>query len=318
MELFQLRYFVAAARTGSFTRAAQLCHVSQPSLSQQILNLEAELGQRLFDRLGRKVLLTPAGRTLLEHALAVLHRVDAAKREIAEGHGSLKGRVTIAAIPTVAPYLLPPVLQRIQQGHAELEVFLEEGLTEQVLASVVSGEADCGIVALPVEGEQLEVEKIATEHFYVALPENDPLAGRPNCTLAELKGRRFLLLDEIHCLGELISRFCLTHGLEPRLVSRCSQLCTIQRLIAANQGISLLPAMVCSRDQNPSFRYRPLAGDAPKRTIAAVWHRRRGLPKAVGIFLSELKKEAHCLLACAPPGLKEAPSPRRKKGVEGS
>ncbi|CAF0696197.1 LysR family transcriptional regulator [Candidatus Methylacidithermus pantelleriae] len=297
MEIFQLRYFVAAARTGSFTRAAQLCHVSQPSLSQQILNLEQELGQRLFDRLGRRVLLTPAGKTLLEHALAILHEVESAKREITESRASLKRPITVAAIPTVAPYLLPPVLQRIKKQHPELEVFLEEGLTQQVLSLVLSGEADFGVIALPVEEDRVGIEQLVTEPFYVALSQVDPLAKRPQCTLAELKGRRFLLLDEIHCLGELISRFCRTHGLEPKLVSRCSQLCTIQRLIGAAQGISLLPAIVCHQDRDTSLQYRPLAGEAPKRTLVAIWHRKRGISQGVERLITELKMEARSILA---------------------
>src|SRR5262250_1715680 len=110
MELHQLRYFCAVADTGSFSRAAEQSHVSQPSLSQQILKLEAELGARLFDRLGRSVRLTDAGKTFLPRARAVLHELEAARGDISEGKASVSGHVTVGAIPTVAPYFLPPIL----------------------------------------------------------------------------------------------------------------------------------------------------------------------------------------------------------------
>src|SRR5437868_10524854 len=124
MELHQLRYFCAVAETGSFSRAAEHSHVSQPSLSQQILKLEAELGARLFDRLGRSVRLTEIGKTFLPRARAVLRELEAARGDVVECRDSISGQVTVGVIPTVAPYFLPPVLAAFSKRFAEAAVIV--------------------------------------------------------------------------------------------------------------------------------------------------------------------------------------------------
>src|SRR5262245_61617931 len=129
MELHQLRYFVAAARAGSFSRAAESCHVSQPSLSQQIQKLECGLGQPLFHRLSRRVALTDAGRALLDRAISILAAVDEAESLLQSGDGAGPGRLAIGAIPTVAPYLLPSALEALTRRHPGAEVLVREDVT---------------------------------------------------------------------------------------------------------------------------------------------------------------------------------------------
>src|SRR5215467_6707940 len=133
MELHQLRYFCAVADTGSFSRAAEQSHVSQPSLSQQILKLEDELGARLFDRLGRSVRLTELGKTFLPRARAVLRELEAARGDVVERKDSVSGTVTVGAIPTVAPYLLPPVLSSFSAKFPQAQVTVIEEITPVLL-----------------------------------------------------------------------------------------------------------------------------------------------------------------------------------------
>src|SRR6266542_2686972 len=153
MELHQLRYFAAIARTGSFSRAAEHCHVSQPSLSQQIAKLEKQLDQRLFDRLGRRVLLTDAGRLLLERAEAILTAVADAERRLRDAGNQDGGRLAVGAIPTIAPYLLPRALQRFVRRHPNVELTVEEDVTQHLLETTAAGELDLAVLALPLDDE---------------------------------------------------------------------------------------------------------------------------------------------------------------------
>src|SRR5262245_5418043 len=145
MELHQLRYFAAVADWKSFTRAAEHCFVSQPSLSQQIIKLERELGRPLFERLGRQVRLTEAGRALYAQAVASLGAVDEVKQRLVAATDGDHGTVTVGAIPTVAPYLLPPLLQRFATTHPRAEVAVVEHLTEFTLKGCLEGELDVGV-----------------------------------------------------------------------------------------------------------------------------------------------------------------------------
>src|SRR5262245_23523731 len=140
MELHQLRYFVAVAQTGNFSRAAERCHVSQPSLSQQILKLEHRLGQPLFNRLGRRAVLTDAGRLLLDRATAVLATVEDAERRLRASDTIHGGRLAVGAIPTIAPYLLPHALESFVRRCPKVELIVREDVTTNLIQAVVEGE----------------------------------------------------------------------------------------------------------------------------------------------------------------------------------
>src|SRR5262245_61822399 len=136
MELHQLRYFVAVAQTGNFTRAAEKCHVSQPSLSQQIQKLEHSLKQPLFHRLGRKAVLTDAGRLLLDRASAILAGVEDAERRLRAGDAAHGGRLVVGAIPTIAPYILPPTLEGFSTRYPRAELIVREDVTAALLPAL--------------------------------------------------------------------------------------------------------------------------------------------------------------------------------------
>src|SRR5215218_7408282 len=161
MELHQLRYFVAVAETGSFTRAAEREGVTQPTLSEQVMRLEGKphgVGRRLFDRLGRKVVLTDAGRELLGRAQGILASVDEAERAVRDsGEG---GRLRAGAIPTIAPFLLPGVVSRFTKAYPAVQLQIYEERTEHLLAALNAGELDVGVMALPVRDDHLHVEKL--------------------------------------------------------------------------------------------------------------------------------------------------------------
>src|SRR5262245_56134106 len=175
MEMHQLRYFAKVAELGHFTRAAEACHVSQPSLSQQIQKLERELGRPLFERLGRGVRLTEAGRQFKRRADQILGLVDDAKASVADDPEC--GRLVVAAIPTVAPYFLPPALTALAAAcpRAAVEVFEEP--TAAVLQACADGEVDLAVVALPIHDETMHLEPLFSEELMAVLPAGHPLAA---------------------------------------------------------------------------------------------------------------------------------------------
>jgi LysR family hydrogen peroxide-inducible transcriptional activator len=292
MELHQLKYFAAVADHKGFTRAAEHCHVSQPSLSQQIINLEKELGQRLFERLGRQVRLTDAGRALYAQAVAILGAVDEVKHRIKAATDAQHGTVTVGAIPTVAPYLLPPLLERFAATHPHAEVAVVEHLTEFIVKGCLDGELDVGVVALPVAEDRLRVEPLLTEELLLALPPRHRLLRRRQITLEDVGGEPFVLLNEMHCLGEQILSFCKQQACLPAVSCHGAQLLTVQELVALGRGVSLIPAMASGADRGKRCKYRSLAGRRPARTLAMIWHRHRYHSPVVQQFLETVRAAA--------------------------
>ncbi|HET6326769.1 MAG TPA: LysR family transcriptional regulator [Planctomycetaceae bacterium] len=290
MELHQLRYFVAVAQLENFTRAAQKCFVAQPSLSQQIIKLEREFGGPLFDRTGRKVRLTDRGRTLFDRAIEILAAVDGAKRAMSEEGDA--GQISVGAIPTVAPYLLPPLLKRFLGDYPKTEVTVLENLTEYTIQSCLEGEVDVGVLALPVTDEQLAVEPLMTEELLLAMAVGHPLATRRRVTMQDVSLERFVLLSETHCLGQQVLSFCKGQSCQPAISCRSAQLLTVQELVASGHGVSLIPQMAVKADHSPHTRYRSLAGEKPQRTIAMIWRKNRYHSPAVERFIAALRDYA--------------------------
>jgi LysR family hydrogen peroxide-inducible transcriptional activator len=289
MELHQLRYFVAVAQTGNFSRAAERCHVSQPSLSQQILKLERRLGQPLLNRLGRRAVLTDAGRLLLDRATAILAAVEDAERRLSEGDGLQGGRLAIGALPTIAPYLLPSVLEGFARRWPHIELAVQEDVTRNLVAAVVEGDLDLAILALPIAEERLQLEPVLTESLFAALPRGHSLIRRRRITISDLSAERFILLNEMHCLGEQVLSLCRAHDCQPTVACRSAQIATVQALIALGQGVSLIPDMARRADHSHQLVYRAVANEESRRTIAAAWHRHRYHSAAAECFLVDLR-----------------------------
>lgn len=292
MELHQLRYFVAVAQTGNFTRAAERCSVSQPSLSQQIQKLERQLKQPLFHRMGRKAVLTDAGRMLLDRALAILAGVDDAERRLRSGDESEGARLAIGAIPTIAPYVLPPTLESFARKAPHAELIVREDVTTHLVPAVLEGDLDLALVALPVMDAHLESEPLMVEPLLLAMSRDHPLANRKRVTVRDLSSERFILLNEMHCLAEQALNFCRAHECQPFIACKSAQITTIQELIALGQGISLLPDLARRGDGSGRITYRPLTGDQPRRTVGVIWHKHYFHSALASKFLGELRQWA--------------------------
>jgi LysR family hydrogen peroxide-inducible transcriptional activator len=290
MELHQLRYFAKVAELGHFTRAAEACGVSQPSLSQAIAKLEEEVGKPLFERLGRGVRLTEAGEKLRDRASHIVRLVDEARSTLTSAPDA--GRVVVAAIPTVAPYLLPKVLAAFAKECPESEVEVIEETTERAIGRTAAGEADLLVAALPVRHDDLHVEPLLTEELLAVLPAGHALAAKPRVTLKELSAERFVLLNEAHCLTETALAFCTRRHASPVVTSRIHQLATVLELVKVGHGVSLIPQMAAAADPSKHRVYRPIAGEKPTRTLAMAWSTRRYHSPLFGRFIEALRRSA--------------------------
>jgi LysR family hydrogen peroxide-inducible transcriptional activator len=299
MELHQLRYLVAVARTGNFSRAAEQCHVAQPSLSQQIQKLESELGEKLIDRLKTRARLTPAGAALHERALRILAEVDGAYREASEARALTMGSVALGVLPTIAPYFLPRVLPSFRKKFPGIGLVVQEDTTAQLVSLLARYEIDLAIASLPLADDRLATEILCEEELKLALPPHHPLLAKPLIRADDLDAEPFILMKEGHCLGDQVLNFCTRRDLQPRVLCRTAQIETIRSLVQAGMGLSLIPAMACQGRSSPHPHYRSLAPPLPRRSIAAVWLAARPLGRAAFAFLEHLRKIASSLSAPA-------------------
>jgi LysR family transcriptional regulator, hydrogen peroxide-inducible genes activator len=292
MELQQLRYFCAIADTGSFSRAAQQTHVSQPSLSQQIRKLEDELGVRLFDRLGRTVQLTALGRAFLPRARAVLSELEAARSDVVERKTSVSGPISIGVIPTIAPYFLPPILSTFAQKYPEARVTVAEEITPLLLERLRVGTMDVAIVALPLpaRGHEFQSLPLMIERLYAVLPKQHSLAKRRALLLKELQDDAFLLLRDGHCFRETAIAACKRARLNPKIVFESGQFSSILSMVSAGLGISIVPAMAI--EKRPGCTFIPLDDERAARTIGAVTLNGRSLTRASEAFLAHVAARA--------------------------
>lgn len=265
MDLGQLRYFIKIVEHGSFTRAAQDCSVSQPALSQQIAKLEKELGQPLFERQGRTIQITSAGKLLKTHADKILQLVDDAKRQITDDGQT--GRVSLGAIPTIGPYLLPGILRSCTDQFNSANFAVSEQVTSELLKRCSNGEINAGFIALPLDVKNLNIDCLFEEELFLAMPANHPLSDANEVTIEDIVEEPFVSLDEVHCLVEQIGLFCRRHKFQPITSSRIHQLETVQNLVARGHGISFVPAMA-RRAAETKICYRSMTGPKPSRTIA--------------------------------------------------
>lgn len=278
MDTTLLRAFVETADAGSLSRAARHLAISQPSLSAQIQRLEGHLAASLFNRHGRGVTLTDAGQALYPRARRILEEVrnteDVIRREAADGADTL----TVGAIPTVAPYVLPTAIQRLRSRHTSMRVSLREDYSAVLARLLLDGALDVVIAALPYAFEHLDTEPLGVDTLVVAVPSAHVAARAGRITLAQLRDAPAVTLDPAHCLGEQVAGFCTSRQVTPSVVCRSAQLATVFELVGAGVGVSIVPAMAAARHNTPQCAYVPLAEHALQREIVAVW--RQGAAKS--------------------------------------
>jgi LysR family hydrogen peroxide-inducible transcriptional activator len=290
VELHQLRYFCAVADSGSFSRAAEQSHVSQPSLSQQILKLEDELGARLFDRLGRSVRLTDVGKTFLPRARAVLRELEAARGDVVERKDSVGGSICVGVIPTIAPYFLPAQLTFLSRRFPQARVTVVEEITPVLLERLRASVVDVAILALPIRGHEFETFPLLTENLFAALPKQHKYAKRSSLSLKDLGVEPFLLLRDGHCFRDTAVAACDRARLHPQIVFESGQFSSILSMVGAGMGVSIIPQMAV--EKKSGCRFVRIADAEASRTVGAIVLRGRSLTRLQRAFLAHLRSSA--------------------------
>lgn len=271
--LRQLEFAVTLADHGHFGRAAEACFISQPGLSGQIRELEQRVGAELFERSSRSVRLTAAGEDVVARARLILRDVDELTAAADAHRDSIAGRLRFAAIPTMAPYLLPDIVGTIRSLWPDAVLELQEQQSVDLVRQLENGDLDLGLLATPYDTATLHVEPLGDESFLVALPCGHELESTAPLPLEELTGLSMLLLPEGHCLRDHALTACDLAGRVEHSEVHGASLSTLTQMVAGGVGTTLLPSSavpVEARDGN-GITVRPLEEPSPGRTIALVW-----------------------------------------------
>jgi LysR family hydrogen peroxide-inducible transcriptional activator len=317
MTLTELKYIVAVAREKHFGRAADACHVSQPTLSVAIKKLEEELDVKLFERNASEVAVTPLGEEIVRQAQGVLEQADGIREIAKRGKDPLSVPLTMGVIYTIGPYLLPDLVRQAISRHRQMPLILQENFTVKLLEQLRTGEIDCAVLAEPIPDTSLAIAPLYDEPFVAAVPSTHPWAQRSSLRAEELKHETMLLLGNGHCFRDHVLEVCpefarfssTAEGIRKSFEG--SSLETIKHMVAAGMGITLLPRLSVPHGalhdapagrrkaagaQEPTFiKYLPFEGHVPSRRVVLAWRRSFTRYEAIAAL-------RNCIYACELPG----------------
>ena len=269
MNIRDLEYLISLAEYKHFRRAADACNVSQPTLSGQIRKLEDELGTILLERTSRKVLFTQAGLELVDQAKAVLREVKVLK-EMASNQGKeMSGPLHVGILPTLGPYLSPIIVPAMKEAFPELELYLYELQTTQLVDQLSAGQLDCGILAFVKESEPFIEVPLFNEEILLAASNQHEWANEKALPISKLKDKELLFLDDGHCLRTQTLDYCLSVGAKESTHFKATNLETLRNMVAANVGISLIPKLAAK--ETSGVNYIPFCDPNPYRSIGLIY-----------------------------------------------
>jgi LysR family hydrogen peroxide-inducible transcriptional activator len=286
MNLRALQYLVTLADVRHFSKAAERCHVSQPTLSTQIRKLEDELDVLLVERSPRQVMLTEVGEEVVQRARALLGEADAIKSIARRSRDPHSGTLRIGIFPTLAPYFLPHVVPALRSAYPRLTLRLFEEKTEDVLQMLAQGRLDAGLLALPIDNDSLATRVLFEEPFVLAVPEGHPLSKEATIDVETLADQELMLLEDGHCLRDQALEVCALAGAHEQLDFHATSMETLRQMVAAGTGITLMPILAVKPPvaHTENLVIRPFEQPGPKRTIALVWRK----SSALSGFIDEL------------------------------
>jgi LysR family hydrogen peroxide-inducible transcriptional activator len=288
--LRQLQYLKLLAEQGSFSRAAEAAHVTQPTLSAGVQELEKILGAPVVDRARAGVILTPIGEEAVSRASDILARAEDLVQAAKSAGQPLSGRFRLGVIPTIAPFLLPKALPALRARFPKLKLFLREDQTQKLIAALKAGALDAALIALPYDTQGLETANVGEDELMAALPANHPLVGADPISPERLASADLILLEDGHCLREHVLANC---GIEPPKRNdegtfTATSLPTLVQMIGSGLGVSFLPAMAVEAGlaEDAPISIRHVATAHPSRQIVVAW--RAGSSRGVeGRLLAE-------------------------------
>ena len=286
MTLTELRYIVAVAQERHFGRAAQRCHVSQPTLSIAIKKLEEELALSLFDRSSNEVITTEAGGRIVAQARRVLDEADVIRQLASEEQNELDGAFKLGLIFTVAPYLLPKLILSLREIAPNMPLMLEENYTHMLTESLKRGDLDAIIVAEPFQETGLLTEPLYDEPFFVIVPKGHPFEELDAVTQLELAQEQVLLLTEGNCMRDNVLAGCNELAAKQKISGltntlQGSSINTIRHMVASGLAISVLPATALTENDHLLFSIIPFAEKVPTRRVVLAYRRNFVRPKAL-------------------------------------
>lgn len=278
--LQQLRYLVAVADQLHFRRAAEMCNVTQPTLSAQIKELEMRLGTTLVERSRSKVMMTPTGKEIAERGRRVLREVAEIHTIAKAGQSMLSSVIRIGVVQTVGSYFLPLVIPDLHKQYPKLGLYVREGLPDLLLGSLEDGALDLLFFPLPVNRAELESQSLFREPIQVVMPADHRLAQKTEIDPVMLRGETILSLEPGHRLHELVRSISEDYGVELSHDYEGTSLDTLRQMVATGMGLSLMPALYVKSEvaHQDIVVARPFRGTAPSRTIGMVW--RKGTSRA--------------------------------------
>ncbi len=302
MTLTELRYIVILAQEKHFGKAADRCHVSQPTLSVGVKKIEKELGIYIFERSKNSVRLTPVGESIVEQARKVLEQTQVIRELAQVGKDQLAAPLRVGAIYTIGPYLFPHLIPELHKVAPNMSLYIEENFTHVLKEKLRAGDLDAIIVALPFAEVDIVAKPLYQEQFDVLLPANHPWTKRKEIKSDELSGKTLLLLGEGHCFRDQVLEACPTTkegGAEEEYTEvESTSLETIRHMVASGLGISVLPH---SAIHSPYYaegvvEVRPFTQPVPTRTVAIAWRMSFPRPKAIDVLVDAIQRSATAIL----------------------
>lgn len=290
MEFHRLKYFLEVAKQGQFSRAAEVCHISQPSLSQQVQKLEDEVGGTLFIRSRSGAELTDLGKDFLPHAQSIMAEVNLALGFREKLDGKLRRPVRVGAIPTIAPYLLPSLISHVRTAHPEATFEIVEETTSSLITALRMRTIDFALLSPPTEiDDEADFMEICNDELLLTLPANHPLHNTGAILLEEMKSERLVLLQDAHCLSRQSESFCKAAGLVPDVTIRSSQIETLLAMVELGMGITFTPKMAVPYHRHRKISFHEIGTGNYLRKIRLVWMRSSGVSVTQETLLKCLK-----------------------------
>jgi len=272
MNLREMSYLIAVADLRNFTKAAERCHVSQPTLSAQIKKMEASLDVKIFERDNKHVMITEAGQDIIQSAEKIMHEVERIKEIAEHAHNPFSGTFRLGAFPTLSTYIFPNMVPQIKKLMPDLHLILIEDKTAVLIERLHKGEIDAALLALPVHGDSLEIKRLFDDSFFLAVFPEHPLANTTQIGMEELSKYSLLLLEEGHCLRDHALEVCHQHHISEEQDFRATGLETLRQMVKAGTGITLMPEIAINNAE-ADIHYIPFIDPSPYRTIGLVFRK---------------------------------------------
>tara|TARA_A100001015_G_scaffold300712_2_gene386545 strand:- start:3923 stop:4798 length:876 start_codon:yes stop_codon:yes gene_type:complete len=280
MDIQRIRYFLEVVRQKNFTRAAKLCRISQPSLSQQIMKLEGEVGGSLLLRKRGNIELTEHGQIFLQFASAIMAEVQTAEEFIRDSQGKTKKAIRIGAIPTVAPYLIPKVFKLIKTKLPDARLELVEGVTPTLADALRNGHLDFALLSPHSASENgTESLLLLEDPLILTLPKDHSSEKKKKISIAQLNKEKALLLEQTHCLSEQSESYCEAVGIKPQFIMRATQIDTLLGLVEQGMGFTFTPKIAIPHHRHRKVSYHTMAGKPYQREIRLYWMKRHVLSR---------------------------------------